>query len=103
MAKKKYDHFEVCDGDYNDVIENDFKMALKAYREAATPRSLLGITKNGCPIPIYSKSQRASSMGDEKFPFYHPLYVPPKRDMKQIKEDYNKHLKKHSLSKTKAR
>jgi hypothetical protein len=40
-------------------------------------------------------------MGEDKYPFYHPLYVPPKRDMKQIKEDYKNHLQKHSLSKTK--
>lgn len=36
-----------------------------------------------------------------KYPFYHPLYVPPKRDMKQIKADFNKNLQKHSLSKVK--
>ena len=39
----------------------------------------------------------------EKYPFYHPLYVPPSRSMKQIKEDFNKNLQKHSLSKTKKR
>lgn len=42
-------------------------------------------------------------MGEDKFPFYHPRYVPPKRNMKQIKSDFNKHLNKFSLSKTKAR
>jgi len=42
-------------------------------------------------------------MGEDKYPFYHPCYVPPKRDMKQIKSDFNKHLKKFSLSKTKAK
>ena len=38
---------------------------------------------------------------EEKYPFYHPLYVPPDRTrgMKQIKADFNKHLQKHSLSK----
>ncbi len=40
-------------------------------------------------------------MGEDKYPFYHPFYVPPKRDMKQIKADFNKNLQKHSLSKTK--
>ena len=39
----------------------------------------------------------------EDYPFYHPLYVPPKRTMKQIKEDFNKNLQKHSISKTKAK
>jgi hypothetical protein len=38
---------------------------------------------------------------EEKYPFYHPLYVPPKRTMKEVKSDFNKHLQKHSLSKTK--
>ena len=40
-------------------------------------------------------------MGEDKYPFYHPLYVPPQRTMKQIKADFNKNLQKHSLSKVK--
>ena len=39
---------------------------------------------------------------EEKYPFYHPLYVPP-RTMKQVKADFNKNLQKHSISKTKAK
>lgn len=43
-------------------------------------------------------------MGEDKYPFYHPLYTPPeRRTMKQIKADFNKNLQKHSLSKTKAK
>jgi hypothetical protein len=42
-------------------------------------------------------------MGEDKYPFYHPLYVPPKRTMKDIKADFNKNLQKHSISKTKAK
>ena len=37
----------------------------------------------------------------EKYPFYHPLYTPPTRDMKQVKADFNKHLKKFEISKVK--
>ena len=31
---------------------------------------------------------------EEKYPFYHPLYVPPTRTMKEVKADFNKHLQK---------
>ncbi len=42
-------------------------------------------------------------MGD-KYPFYHPLYVPnERRTMKEVKADYNKNLQKHSLSKVNKR
>jgi hypothetical protein len=42
-------------------------------------------------------------MGEE-YPFYHRNYVPPKkRDMKEIKRDYNKYLKKFEKSKTSAK
>lgn len=41
-------------------------------------------------------------MGD-KYPFYHPLYTPPARSMKEVKADYNKNLQKHSLSKVNKR
>lgn len=37
----------------------------------------------------------------EKYPLHNPLYVPPRRTMKEIKSDFNKHLQKHSLSKVK--
>ena len=40
---------------------------------------------------------------EEKYPFYHPLYVPPNRTMKEVKADFNKHLQKHSLSKVNKR
>ena len=41
---------------------------------------------------------------EEKYPFYHPLYVPPeRRTMKQVKADFNKNLQKYSISKTKAK
>ena len=33
-------------------------------------------------------------MGEDKYPFYRPLYVPPKRDMKTIKKDFNTYLEK---------
>ena len=40
----------------------------------------------------------------EKYPFYHPLYVvPERRNIKEIKRDYNKYLKKFEMSKTKVR
>lgn len=44
-------------------------------------------------------------MGEDTYPWWHPHYRPPvkRRDMKQIKSDFNKNLNKHSLSKTKAR
>jgi hypothetical protein len=47
-----------------------------------------------------TQNQNVDAMG-EKYPFYHPLYVPPTRTMKEIKSDFNKHLKKFSISKTK--
>lgn len=35
------------------------------------------------------------------YPFYHPKYKPvDRRSMKQIKSDFNNHLKKFELSKT---
>jgi hypothetical protein len=37
----------------------------------------------------------------EDYPFYHPSYVPPKRDMKQIRADYRVHLTKLGVYKTK--
>ena len=52
---KKYKRFEICDGDYNDSITSNFKEALKAYREAETPRSLYGVTHDDVMIPIYAK------------------------------------------------
>ena len=52
----KYIHFEICDGDYNDVVGiKTWGEALKHYRNAATPRSLFGIDKEGNTIPIYAK------------------------------------------------
>jgi hypothetical protein len=46
---------------------------------------------------------REIMMGD-KYPFYHPLYVPnERRTMKEVKADYNKNLQKHSLSKVNKR
>ena len=43
-------------------------------------------------------------MGEDKYPFYHPRYVPPtRRSMKQVKSDYNKYLKKLETSKVAAR
>lgn len=39
---------------------------------------------------------------EEKYPFYSPHYVvPDKRSMKEVKSDFNKHLKKFEISKTK--
>jgi len=41
---------------------------------------------------------------NEIYPFYHPLYiVPERRNMKEIKRDYSKYLKKFEVSKTKAK
>lgn len=52
----KYHHFEVCDGDYNDVVSiKTWKKALEHYRNAATPRSLYGINEKDVTIPIYAK------------------------------------------------
>lgn len=33
-------------------------------------------------------------MGEDKYPFYRPIHVPPKRDMKAIKKDFNTYLDK---------
>jgi hypothetical protein len=42
-------------------------------------------------------------MGEE-YPFYHPLYKPQeRRDMRQIKADFNKNLQRHCIAKTKAK
>jgi hypothetical protein len=41
---------------------------------------------------------------EEKYPFYHSSYKPSeRRSMKEVKRDYNKYLKKFSVSKTKAK
>jgi hypothetical protein len=37
-------------------------------------------------------------MGEDKYPFY-LVYVPPKRDMKAIKKDFNTYLDKLSSKK----
>lgn len=43
-------------------------------------------------------------MGEDRYPWWHPQYKPiVRKAMKQVKAEYNKHLQKHSLSKTKAR
>ena len=53
----KYHHFEICDGDHNDVVSSikTWKKALEHYRNAATPRSLYGISEEDGVIPIYAK------------------------------------------------
>ena len=33
-------------------------------------------------------------MGEDKYPFYHPRYVPPKREMREIKKDFQTYLDK---------
>lgn len=42
-------------------------------------------------------------MGEEYYPFFHPLYIPrsKKREMKEIKRDFNKYLKKFEVSEAK--
>jgi hypothetical protein len=43
---------------------------------------------------------------DDRYPWWHRNYRPaprPKRTMKQVKDDFNNHLNKHSLSKTKGK
>jgi len=33
-------------------------------------------------------------MGEDKFPFYHPSYTPPTRDLKKVKENFTKYYQK---------
>ena len=50
------------------------------------------------PPSLFQGGKQQTTMGEDKYPFY-PIYVPPKRDMKAIKKDFNTYLDKLSSKK----
>ena len=38
-------------------------------------------------------------MGEDKYPYYYPRYVPHKRSMKEVKQDYSNYISKFNSKK----